>query len=618
MAEKVIVQIEVDEKGAIKSIKNVEDTVEDVGKAADKTQKKTKGLGKAFKGVGVAVRGVGAAMKAAGIGLIIGIVASLTDVLMQNQAIMDGVNKAFNTLSIVFNQLTKPLFKVSDAIMANAEGFDALQRVGSNLLTLVLTPFKLALLEIEAGLVLAQLAWEKSFLGGQDEDKIKDLEDRLKGVGNEIAELGVAAFDAVSNIGGDFVEAMGELGDIATLAAGAVVDGFEAIDLAAAKSGAAAIDAAKKQGARLELEQQRLKEVFDLQAEQQRQIRDDVNKTIETRIAANVKLGGVLKEQSELEKASINQRIANLQLQNRLLGETEERNLQIIALTNELAEVDARVAGFKSEQLINENSLLKEKQDLVQSISDTELEASRIEAQAEIDLMESKAMQAEAQIALDEKVYNAERALLDKRLADTVEGTQAYADAVNERALLDANYNANKKKKEQEQDKFEIDIAKKTENAKVSIANSAFDLVQGFAEESAVASKILAVAQATMNTYQGVTAALAQTTDPTPGQVIRFANAAAVGVAGILNVKKILSTKTPGGGSGGGGSAPSAPSAPSVGQAISLANPNTGNNNIGTQIQQGLEGGSVRAYVVGSDVSGQQQLDREISANGTF
>ena len=617
MAEKVVVQIEVDEKGAIKSIKKVEDTVDDVGKAADKAKKKTTGLGKAFKGVGKAVKGVGAAMKAAGIGLIIGVVAGLTSVLMENQAVMDTVNKAFSTLSIVFTQFTKPLFKVADAISSNAEAFDALQRVGSNLLTLVLTPFKLVLLEIEGGLLLAQLAWEKSFLGGQDDDKIKQLETDLNNVGMAIADLGLDAIEAAKNIGGDFVEAFEELGEIGSQVVDGIVAGYNAIDTAAATSGAAAIDQAKKAGARLELEQQRLKEVFDKQQEDQRQIRDDVNKTLAVRIAANVKLGEILDEQTKLEKASINQRIANLHLQNSLLSETEERNLQIIALTNELAEVDARVTGFKSEQLINENGLLIEKRDLVQSISDTELEASRILEQSIIDGMESKVLAAEAQIELDERIYNAERALLDKRQAEAVEGTQAHADIMNERTLIDANYTATSAQSAKVLADEQIALDKSVKDAKLKIGNQVIGLVQSLAEKGSKIAKGAAVAQATINAYQGITSVLAApSTIPEPfGSIAKGLSAAAIGISAFKNVKKILSVK-PGG--GGSGSAPSAPSAPSVGQAISLANPNTGNNNIGSQIQQGLEGGSVRAYVVGSDVSGQQQLDREISANGTF
>ena len=45
----------------------------------------------------------------------------------------------------------------------------------SGLLTLAITPLKLAFYEIQLALQVAQLAWEKSFFGGGDEAKIKEL-----------------------------------------------------------------------------------------------------------------------------------------------------------------------------------------------------------------------------------------------------------------------------------------------------------------------------------------------------------------------------------------------------------------------------------------------------------
>ena len=139
-------------------------------------------------------------------------------------------------------------------------------------------------------------------------------------------------------------------------------------------------------------------------------------------------------------------------------------------------------------------------------------------------------------------------------------------------------------------------------DAKFQIANSVFDMVNMFA-------KGVAAAQATMNTYQGITAALAApSTIPEPfGQAVRIANAATIGVMGLMNVKRILSTNeqgsSSGGGSysGGGGSAPQAPS-------FNLIQ-GTGRN----QIAEGLNKQTVvKAYVVPTDVSTGQSMDRNI------
>ena len=189
MAEKVLVEIEIDDSGAVKSLKNLDKQVDAVGDSADKAAKSTKGLGKSFQGVGTAIKGVGSALKAAGIGLIIGLVSKFTEVLLQNQTVVDGLNKAFNTLSIIFQQFTKPLFEFAEALSSNTEQFDALLTIGKNLLTIVLAPLKIGFLEIEAAILLAQLAWEKSFFGDGDEARIKELEDGLRGVQKELIEI---------------------------------------------------------------------------------------------------------------------------------------------------------------------------------------------------------------------------------------------------------------------------------------------------------------------------------------------------------------------------------------------------------------------------------------------
>ena len=60
----------------------------------------------------------------------------------------------------------------------------------------------------------------------------------------------------------------------------------------------------------MESASRRLIEQYDLEAETQRQLRDDTNASIEDRIAANEELGKVLERQAKAEKDSVNTRIA--------------------------------------------------------------------------------------------------------------------------------------------------------------------------------------------------------------------------------------------------------------------------------------------------------------------
>jgi len=157
--------------------------------------------------------------------------------------------------------------------------------------------------------------------------------------------------------------------------------------------------------------------------------------------------------------------------------------------------------------------------------------------------------------------------------------------------------------------------------AKIGIISNALATVAQAVGQNTVAGKALSIAQATIDTYAGANKALA--TYPPPFGAIA---AGTVILAGLLNVKKILSTKIPaapgtsGAGSSSGGGSISAPTAafsnpgitaPQIGatsaQTGTLANIVAGSINRNNSTSQ-----PIRAYVVGNDVSTQQQLDRRI------
>ena len=186
---------------------------------------------------------------------------------------------------------------------------------------------------------------------------------------------------------------------------------------------------------------------------------------------------------------------------------------------------------------------------------------------------------------------------------------QKYADEDQDR--IDAAKQAAKDKADYEK-QLENDVA----NTKMAVAGAAFDTITQIAGEASVLGKASAVASATMNTYQAATNALANTPAPPPFPQI----AAGVAIAsGLLNVKKILSTKTPEGG-GGGGAAPTAPTLPTgpvydPNAALEAASSaQTGGNQITLGEQQGSTGATVvKAYVVSTDMSSQQEADRKIN-----
>ena len=135
-------------------------------------------------------------------------------------------------------------------------------------------------------------------------------------------------------------------------------------------------------------------------------------------------------------------------------------------------------------------------------------------------------------------------------------------------------------------------------------------------QETAV-GKGLAIAQAIMNTYLGVTEALRQkSTLPSPFDVVaKVANVATVVATGLKAVKQIASVKV-GARGGGGGSAPSM-----GGLSATVQQPqfnvagNAGVNQIASTLANQPP---IKAYVVGKEVSTQQSLDRNIVKNATL
>jgi hypothetical protein len=130
------------------------------------------------------------------------------------------------------------------------------------------------------------------------------------------------------------------------------------------------------------------------------------------------------------------------------------------------------------------------------------------------------------------------------------------------------------------------------------------------------AGKAFAIAQALINTYQGITAELA-TKAVTPYEIgLKVVNVAYIAKTGFDAVKKIASTSTSGSGGsggsqslGGGGGASATPQFNIVGQS---------STNQLTATIAGQQNRPVQTYVVGSQVTSQQALDRNAQQNSVF
>ena len=160
------------------------------------------------------------------------------------------------------------------------------------------------------------------------------------------------------------------------------------------------------------------------------------------------------------------------------------------------------------------------------------------------------------------------------------EGLQEFIIAEQEKTEAQRSFSEARIKQVDKEVKEETKRRSKLADYTISVASNIFRAVGSFLKQGSAEQKAFAIADATINTYAGVTKALKETTDFTPTQSLRFANAAAVGITGFAQVAKIASTSPSGGGGGGGASI----TTPSSGAGSST--PQISTNAIDQQLQQ--------------------------------
>lgn len=316
---------------------------------------------------------------------------------------------------------------------------------------------------------------------------------------------------------------------------------------------------------------------------------DKYDEYTKRKIEANNKFAEHVKAINEDETLSEEEKLKRL----KILRERANRDIE--DAENDRNEMLAKKRKEAQDKIDEENKkrLEKEKADREKADAEAKKKAEEAKKKAEEDalaLNDFIVKSNNAEIENEENTRIAQQEILDK-------GVQDFLDA---------------EQRKEEADKKTADnalfIEESLNNAKVNLANQTFDILSQLSKEGSALSKGIAASQATMNTYQGITAALSATSvipDPI-GSALKFANAGLIGVQGFLNVKKILATKpvetsAGGGGSPGGGGGISAPS-------FNLVQ-GTNANQIASSIS---EQRPVEAFVVASKVTTQAGLDRNI------
>lgn len=567
------------------AVNDIADNTKDIGDSAKESQKGIKGLSTGFKGLGVAI-------KAAGIGLLLEAMSILKELFDNNQKTVDFFNTTFNTLQVAFSDFTKWIGGSGGSSIVNF--FKSIFEDPKQALLDFADAFKRNIQErFESYLdTLGYIASavKKVFSGD------------FKGALQDVKNAGKESLDVLTGVNNTFDKGKKLITEGAKAISNYVVE--------TVKQGQAMTET-NKQAEIAEVRMQGLIEKYDLQAEKLRQIRDDERLSMDERIKANEELGEVLKEQ---EKVMLENAQAVVDAKARQLA-LDENNIEFqkeyMAAVNELSGVQAQVAGFRSEQLMNEMSLQRELLDIENARSETEQEINEIQSQVAIEQATTMRKRLDLEEELSKKSFQLEQQRLLNQLNTMEVGSTAYEETINALDLLDAQ----RFQTEQEEARKRIALEQAVQDSKVQMSQDAIGalngLVQAFAGENEKAqkrafliNKAAGIANAVISTSQAVAKALAETTDPTPTQSFRFGNAALAAATGAAQIATIARQQFNGGGDVDS-NIPQGGTAPSTAPQFNIVGASGTNALI-----ESLQANPVRAYVVGSDVTSQQELDR--------
>jgi len=566
------------------------------------------GVVKTAKKVGSAVGGV---LKGFGkLGVITAIGAAIGGAFSKNQKVVDAFNKVINTVAIIFGQIAEAVFGAFEEQSRLNGGFDATKKVLGGLISGVLNVFLGTIQAIKLGVLIAQRAWEDSFFGDGDQDKIKQLTEDINETKEALKQTGEAIVSAGKQIGTNFVEAVQEVADTAI----AVVDGVQKaaknVDLDKAAKQAERLVELQKAAALADAERQKIQLEYQRSAEQLRQLRDDETKSIEDRQKANADLLTLLEEQTAAEEKQIKIKIASAQA-TYAVTKTNEDLVALKQAELELTDLTERLEGQRSEALSNQNALLKEQVDIARANTDANLALleEQLKANAELERDSIKKLQLELQNI--DIIKQAKLLAIDEELASTAAGTARYAELMNQRAQVEqtAALETGKVKKDLDDEEQARKLANLQAFASISAQGltAISDLATALAgddekkqKKAFELNKKLEIGSTLINTYAAIVAALKT------GGPVGIAQAAVVALTGFASIAKIKATTF---GSSSGSASGSTP------KAVQPINPNaalqggTAGNNVVTPTEQPI----IKTYVVADDVTSAQQANKRVS-----
>ena len=591
MADKLIFEFEVKAKldKAMDGINDLKEGTEKINENLEGMKKSGKVAEKGLKGIAKGFKGIGLAMKAGGFFLITEAFKFLKEIMSKNQRVMDVLTVATEAISIVFNKLATVVMDLGSGLMdAFTNPKEAITELWELIKTKIVNRFEGFINQWKAlGTIIEgvfSLDWDKVKEGASD-------------YGTALVQV-VTGLDEVQQSNAwdmmkDGVQSIIETGTEAVKTATKIKD-------------------LRNEVIQLEADQRLLNFQYLKEQESQRQIRDDITQTFEARMEANKKLGESLELQLEDEKRILNTKLELAQKEAAANEESVELAAAVTDQLAELADLEERINGFRSEQMVNEVALKLEQKAILDELKlaeltekETEFEALRQEYAAKLEL---------ARLAgVDDNLIE------EQYLANKQSLTQKYLDEET----------AAKKKSDDEQkasDKSKRDAEIASTRMKMDGLKQGLSMASNLFGKSEKDQKRFALAKIGIDTAESISSLMA-TSEANPLNSISFGSAGMIQWAlGLLRIfgnvksaKKLLEgggkTTPPstGGGGGGGGGSSSVSASMSMPSNISTPTMFDLSASTGMFSQQPLQ-----AYVVQQDVQEQSEINTQIQERATL
>ena len=545
MSVKKTIILEADADDAIKKVDELKEGVKETSEAAGDSKK-------SFQKMKSGVSAVGLAFKAMGIGLIVSAFAKLSEMLGQNQVVMDKISIASERMGFIFQKIIDVAIKLGEKLTS---AFSDPKQAVLDLWTVIKENIAN---RIEA-LIMQFKAFGKVIKGvfTLDMEMIKEGANDAKDSFVQLA----TGLDKVQQT--EFIQNIKE-----------TAKEFKKVTTEATAY-AKAIVALRNEVKLAEANQRQLQLVYQRDAELQRQIRDDISLTFEERIAANEELGRILDEQFAEEQALAQKKIDLAQMELNQNKDNIDLQVALINAKTEMADLDERITGQRSEQLTN-----------------------------------LKALEAE-QLAIEEEKIAKENARKQKIIDD--------AAALRQKEIDDAQAQAEKLlaiKEKEAADELAIQQAKQAAEREMAISGGKklLGMVARMAGEGTKTAKAAALAGVLIDTAKSISGAIAAGAGvPFPGNLAAIATGVSSVLAGIANAKSIFAKV-------GGGDDVDTPTSIDTGSAgaggMGALIPNI--ENIEQPTLGGTDQASIQAYVIENDISNAQALQQELDTQATL